>query len=299
MSEHEPRTKIVYDNAPSTRPLRELIPHGLSVRVGDMVFGKDLTPQGHVELRRTLRKMLRAEHVTPGDDMYPAYKDAIKFIVEGQENIPKSGATLFIGNHEKSPLLAGMVHFIEAARVTNDMRTEAPDDVMRETRIIMQRGLSRPIRVFGRKVGVVTIPFSEQFYQLATDAANWITVDPPKYDKNGQIINRQGLPKGLMEEFYKGQAIFWFPQGKHDKPGNLKMPNKANDFVTKSKDHDININGLVFEQADDGFHITFTQSVHIQDFPRNEVGELDVNLFAQRFMAPCLSANRPFVISAR
>ncbi len=278
---------ITYENAPSTLVLRKIVPHPVSIAIADKVLGQGLSPEGHRHLKPILGKILRGEHVSVGREVLPMYQDAqFKFETEGNEHIPKSGTTLFIGNHEKSRIIGGMGHFIEAARVAYESRGRVENEALREPQVIFQRGLTRVVRLPGGKKFVWMIPLTEQFYQLAAESLDWIAVSPPVNDKNGQITNRQNLPSGVVDQLLEGRALFWFPQGKHDERGAMTMPDKGNGFLTRLKDEDINIVPVMFKPNGSTFNIRFGQSVHIRQLPQNKTGQLDINHFAQNHLEP-------------
>lgn len=281
MVDQEPRTGIVYKDPPPTG-LLELVPRRLAIAAGVKVFGGGLTPDGREALAKGLEKILRKEHITPGEDIHPTYKDAVEFQIEGEENIPRSGATLFIGNHDTHPLLGRMVQFVEGARVVHNARVDVEDSVTREPRIIMQRGIRKKVKLLGIGLGTHTVPFSEAFYFMAAKAANFVVVDRPIPDENGQIVNKQNMPIGLAEEIASGQALFIYPQGKYE--AGLKMPDKSG-FVAKLRSFDVNVVPVLFERGDP-FRIAFGEPVHIQDLPLNETGEPNLNRFAQEHLMP-------------
>ncbi len=295
MIEQQPRTNIVYESPPPTG-LLELVPKRLAIAAGVKVFGGGLTPEGTQALAIGLGKILRREPINPGDDIYPVYQDAIAFQIEGEENIPRSGATLFIGNHDTHPLLASMVQFIEGARIVNNARVDVQDSVMRESRIIMQRGIRTKVKLLGLSLGTHTVPFSEAFYFMGANSLNFVIVDRPKHDEAEQVVNKQHMPKGLAEEIVAGQALFIYPQGK--KGSGLNMPDKSG-FIAKMRKFDVNVVGVLFERGEPGdpFRIAFGKPTHIQDLLVNEAGEPNLNHFAQQHLAPLQSANRRFRIT--
>lgn len=175
-----------------------------------------------------------------------------------------------------------MVQFVEGARVVHNARVDVNDSVTREPRIIMQRGIRKKVKVLGVGLGTHTVPFSEAFYYMAANAANFVLVDRPIPDENGQIVNKQNLPTGLAEEIASGQALFIYPQGKSE--AGLKMPDKSG-FVAKMRSFDVNVVPVLFERGDP-FRIAFGKPVHIQDLPLNETGEPNLNRFAQNHLKP-------------
>jgi len=292
MVEQDIGPKITYEKAPSTIFLRRIVPHKVSIAIADKILGQGLSVGGHRHLKLFLKKILIGEHIQIAS-VLPVYQDAdFKFETAGEENIPTSGTTLFIANHEKSRIIGGMGHFIEAARVAYEARSDVRETWRREPRVIFQRGLTCAVRLPGGKKFVWMAPLTEQFYQLAAESFNWVVVDPPKHDRNDQITNKQNLPPCVTEQLLDGRAQFWFPQGKDDQTSSLFMPQKASDYITNLKQHDIAIIPVIFERGR-LFSIRFGPPIHIQDLPLSKDGKLNLNDFAQKHMAPLLTANRP------
>src|SRR3989344_8100660 len=83
--------------------LIRVIPHPLTVYIADKFLGEGLTPESHKKLKNLVQKMLKREKIQASLEMPPIYQDCrFEFYFEGRENIPKSQATLFIGNHTRS-----------------------------------------------------------------------------------------------------------------------------------------------------------------------------------------------------
>lgn len=215
------------------------------------------------------------------------YKDSqFTFTSEGEEHIPSSGTTLFIGNHTRSGPLAGMGQYFEASKIAYERRTGVEDNTKKEPKVIAQKGLTRVIKLPGGARYVWTLPLTEQFYELAADSLNWIVISAPKFDKNGQITNRQNLPQQVVDDFLDGQALFWYPQGKHMETRDLAMPEKGTGFLTKLKDEDVTIVPVRFIPESEVFRIHFGKPVHIQDLPPNGNGQLDINHFSRNHLEP-------------
>ncbi len=275
------------ETATSTLFLRKVLPHAITVKIGDKLLGQGLSEEGHKQLRSVLKKILNNQPIEVSREIPLIYKDSqFTFTCQGQEHIPASGTTLFIGNHTRSGPLAGMGQYFEASRIAYERRTDVEDHSKREPKAIAQKGLTKVFKLPGGTRYVWTLPLTEQFYELAADSLNWIVISAPKFDKNGQILNRQNLPQGVVDDFLGGQALFWYPQGKHMETHDLAMPEKGTSFLTKLKNEDVTIVPVRFIPTDNVFRIHFGRPVHIQDLPPNGNGQLDINHFAQNHLEP-------------
>src|SRR3990167_1800926 len=266
--------------------LIRIVPHPLTVYIADKFLGEGLTEEGHKKLKKLVKKMLKGEKVQASREFPQIYRDCeFEFNFEDRENIPTSGATLFVGNHTRSGPLFGMGQYFETARIVYEERTDVGDDRLREPVAIAQRGLTRVVKLPGVRKFMWTIPFTGQFYDMAVEALNWVTVDPPRFDSSGQIVNRQRLPKRVAEDLIAGGAVLWFPQGKHEEPGNLAMPKKSEGFLIKLKDDDVKLVAMKFMPAKKSLSIFFSDAVHIQDIPQSE-GQIDMAAFVARYLEP-------------
>lgn len=270
----------------STLILRKIIPHKITIALADKFMGEGLTDEGHSKLKTIVSRILKEEKIQASQDVPPAYVDSqFRFEHDGEENIPNKGTTLFIGNHTKSGPLAGIGQYFEASKIAHDARVDVEDNGKREPRVIAQKGLNKTIKFPGGNRVSVMVPLTESFYELAAKSLDWVVVSVPKFDKNGQITNRQNLPPGVIENLLRGEALFWFPQGKHKEGHDLVMPEKGSGFLNKLKDEDVNIVPTRFMPGNP-FKIRFGQSVHIQDIPKDENGQLDVNAFSRNYLVP-------------
>src|SRR3990167_11296847 len=205
MFEREYGGPSVKESRRSTFIIRRIIPHPLTVYIADKFLSEGLTPEGHEKLKELIQKMLKRKKVQASLEMPQIYEDCgFKFYFEGQGNIPKSQATLFIGNHTRSGPLFGMAQYFETARIVYKERTDVGNEFLREPVAIAQRGLTKVTKLPGGRKFVWTIPFTAQFYDMAAEALNWVTVDPPKFDSSGQIVNRQSLPSKVTEDLIAG-----------------------------------------------------------------------------------------------
>ena len=268
--------------------LIRVIPHPLTVYIADKFLGEGLTEEGHKKLKNLVKKMLEREKVQASREVPQIYQDCgFEFKIEGAENIPKSGSTLFIGNHTRSGPLAGMAQYFETTQIVHDERTQVYDEHLREPVAIAQRGLTKIRRLPGGRKLVFTVPFTPQFYDMAAEALNWVTVDIGRFDSSGQIVNWQRLPRRVTEDLIAGGAVLWFPQGKHEEPSNLAMPEKSEGLLTKLKDKDVKLVAMRFVPADKlpSMSIFFSDAVHIQAIPQPE-GRVDMAAFVARYLEP-------------
>ncbi|OGD84424.1 hypothetical protein A2165_00675 [Candidatus Curtissbacteria bacterium RBG_13_40_7] len=120
---------------------------------------------------------------------------------------------------------------------------------------------------------------------MAAAAFNWVTVDLPKFDSNGQIMNKQRLPRRVMENLIAGGALLWFPQGKHEDPNCLTMPEKSSGILTRLKDEDVKLVAMRFVPGKNSMSMFFSDAVHIQDIPQLE-GRVDMTAFVARYLDP-------------
>ena len=277
---------VAQEGRRSTFLIRRIIPHPLTIKIADRFLGEGLTGEGHSKLRSLVKRMLSGEEIRASREVPEIFKDLdFRFIKEGEENIPDSGATLFIGNHTRGGPLFGMGQYFEAARTVYEMRVNVEDEDLREPVAIAQRGLTKATKLPGGIKIVWNAPFTGQFYDLAADALNWITVYPPKFDAKGQITNRQNLPRWVLTRLVAGGALLWFPQGKHQHPDQLEMPGKSTGLLTKLKDEDVKVVAMRFVPGQNSLSMFFSDAVHIGDIPQRE-GRVDMNAFVDRYLKP-------------
>ena len=81
--------------------------------------------------------------------------------------------------------------------------------------------------------------------------------------------------------------MLWFPQGKHEDPGNLAMPKKSEGLLTKLKGEDLKLVAMKFLPAKNSLSMSifFSDAVHIQDVPKIE-GQVDMAAFVARYLDP-------------
>lgn len=288
MFEREYRRPPFQESRRPTFLLRRIIPHPLTVYIADKFLGEGLGEEGHRRLKNFVRRALAGEKLQASREVPQIYRDCdFEFNIEGTQNIPESGATLFVGNHTKIGPLKGMAQYFETARVVYEERTGLEDERLREPVAIAQRGLTGVTKLPGGRKFVWKVPFTGQFYDMAAEALSWVTVDLPKFDSKGQIVNKQGLPRKVTEDLIAGGAVLWFPQGTHRDPGNLVMPEKSEGLLTRLKDEDVKLVAMKFipEKGSTSMSIFFSDAVHIQDIPQLQ-GRVDMASFVGRYLDP-------------
>lgn len=286
MVEYDYRSFASFETETSTFAIRKIIPHRLTVYIADKLLGEGLGNEGHRKLKDIVSRILRRERILASYEMPQIYEDSdFVFRLEGEENIPTSGATLFIGNHTRGGPLFGMGQYFEASRSAYNVRTGVEIESIREPVFIAQRGLTKVIKLpKGRKI-IWNIPLIGQFYDLAAECLGWATVFPPKFDAGGQIVNKQRLPKWVIDNLIAGGALFWFPQGKHQDADYLTMPGKSSGLLTKLKDEDVNLVAARFIPGANLHQIFFSRVVHIGDVAQKD-GVVDIENFVNNYMQP-------------
>jgi len=188
-------------------------------------------------------------------------------------------------NHVRGGPLYDMGQFFEIAKIVYDQRTAEENEFIREPYAIVQRGLNYKIKTRGVEL---PIPFcnqlSGQFYELCGKSLGWEVVLPPKFNKDGQIVNKQNLPQSAIERLENGGAMIWCPQGKHTT--NLEFPEKACNLLSRLNDKDIQVVPLkVIPQGQGVLFLVFGKPVHIRDLPVVD-GRVDIKAFVQNHIAP-------------
>lgn len=284
MLEQENRILATREIQKSTFIIRRVIPHLLTIYMADKLLGEGLTEKGHKKLKIVIKKFLLREHVQSSSEVPQVYEDSeFLFMTEGDENIPTGGATLLIGNHTRSGPLYGMGQYFEVSRAVYKKRINVKNEILREPRAIAQRGLTKAIKFPGGSKFIWNLPFTDQFYDLAAECLNWVTVSPPRFDTNEQITNKQYLPKEVIDYLLSGGALLWFPQGKHQDANYLTMPEKSIGLLTKLKDEDVNLVAIRFIPGSNSLRIIFSEAVHIQDVPQED-GSVDIKTFVEKYM---------------
>lgn len=272
--------------------LVQLIPPDLIGLLVAKWIGEGLTPQEKARIIKLVAKIARSEPFIPSREVPPVYESQkSKLIHAGEENIPKKGATIIIGNHTRGGPLYDFGQFFEIARIVHDQRTQVEDECIREPYYILQRGIHYQVKIRGV---IIPIPFcgpiTGQFYELGGRSLNWEIVSPPKFDKNGQIINKQNLPQSAIQRLEDGGAMGWFPQGKHST--DLVFPKKAGNLLSRLSDKDIQVVPLRVIPQDQGvLFLAFGKPVHIRDLAVTN-GRVDINAFVQKHIVP-LGRNNP------
>lgn len=120
-----------------------LVAHSVAYVI-DRTVGNGLTPDGHKLLKKLVVKLCRGGKISMSQDVPPVYQGASLAIhVKGQEHIPSSGPTIFIGNHTRGGPLNSIGQYFEVAKEGYDGRSGVKDEQVREPFLIMQRGLGK------------------------------------------------------------------------------------------------------------------------------------------------------------
>ncbi|OGD85259.1 hypothetical protein A2696_01245 [Candidatus Curtissbacteria bacterium RIFCSPHIGHO2_01_FULL_41_13] len=284
MLEHDHRSPVFQEAKTSAFIIRKVIPHRLTMYIADKLLGEGLTDEGHRKLKDIVGKILRGEHISASREMPQVYEDSdFVFTTAGEENIPSGGATLFMGNHTSGGPLFGMGQYFEVSRSVYRMRINVESEGLREPVAIAQRGLTKVTKLPGGRKIVWNIPLTGQFYDLAAECLSWATVLPPKFDAGGQIVNKQKLPKWVVNNLVAGGALLWLPQGKHQDVNDLTMPEKSAGLLTKLKDEDVNLVAVRFVPGNNSLQIFFSRAVHIEDVPQKD-GVVDIGDFINNYM---------------
>lgn len=243
----------------------------------DRGIGHGLTPDGHKLLKKLAVKLSQGGKISMSQDVHPVYQRAdLSIWVNGQEHIPPSGPTVFVGNHTRGGPLHSIGQYFEVAKEGYDGRFNVEDERIREPFLVMQRGLGK---------GKLVQYFSGVFYELAARSFNAEVVDIPKYDGKGEVVNSQNLGPGATQRVIEGGALLWYPQGTHRHPDNLQFPQKANGFLNKISDRDhfvqlVPVRAIPDEQGN--ISIKFGPSVDIGDV----VKKGGIDYFTQKHLAP-------------
>ena len=204
------------------------------------ILDDGLTSDGRDLLYKLVLRACRGEEVSISRELPLAYQGAkLKIEVDGQNNIPSSGSTIFIGNHTRGGPLLSNGQFIEEAKQGYDARIDVQDKGIREPFVIMQEGLGG---WFGKRYATGI------FYKIAANALNCEIVSIAKFDKSKinkdgtEIMNRQGLSPTAIQRIVNGGALLWLPQGRHRPPNDFNFPEiKANGFLSNVHDRDCRV----------------------------------------------------------
>lgn len=267
--------------APDLRRASLFIPAEAAARILDLQLGAELSREGHDHLRSLVRKIIYGDKVWASQEM-PLILTGSKFEVEtfGQENIPSSGSTLFIGNHVRGKSFGGMDYFFTAVSTAYEARSGVADRHVREPYVIMQRGLG--------KANPLVRYLSGEFYERAAKTFDWEVVLIPRFDSEGQVVNHQRLPHSAIRRLIEGGAMFWYPQGKHTESDNqLNFPDKANSFLQRLREsvrgQNIQVVPLQVSSYPDraitlhfGHPIPISQTTDINDFAQSHIVPLRI-----------------------
>lgn len=240
--------------------------------------GQGLTHEGRKLVKQYVAKIMRGEKVSACYEVSLVYKDAAFGVnVEGEKYIPTKGPTLVIGNHTKAGPLAGMAQFFEITKVLAENRVNTPDVPF----VVMQRGLTRNHPYIGGLINSL----SGQLYELAAKSLDWELVSAPKYNdeantSNGQIKNKQGLPRKAVIRLLRGGAGVLYPQGRNLPDGNLNFPNKVNGFLSRLRETDLRLLPLrVLKGSNGEANMYLGEAIPVREFE-------GINDFAQKHLAP-------------
>ena len=254
-----------------------LVAHTIAYIV-DRKLGLGLNPNGRKLLKQLVVKACRGEKVSLSKEVPLVYQGAnLTIEVDGQEHIPSSGPTIFIGNHTRGGPMDSMGQFFEMAKEGYNARLNVQDEEVREPFVIMQRGLEK---------GKLIRYFSGIFYEIAGRSLNCEIVAIPRYNKEGEIINGQNLKQNAIQRIVNGGASLWFPQGRHRDPDDLRFPEiKATGFLKRVSDEDQHIQLVPVRSIPDSqgnIKVIFGLAVSISEV----VKKGGINYFTQNHIAP-------------
>lgn len=270
------RETVSSEQKPSILIRNALTAH-IVANIIDRALGDGLTPDGHRRTRKLAVKLLRGEKVSMSQDIPSVYRGAdLNIWVDGQEYIPSSGPTIFLGNHTRGGPLNSIGQYFEVAKVGYYARSNVPDEKVREPFLLMQKGLGKE-KLVKYLSGI--------FYEIAAGSLGAEIVDIPQYNEHGEITNKQNLGSGATQRVIDGGALLWYPQGAHRHPDDLQFPQKANGFLSKVNEQDLFVQVVPVRAIPNQYgnmRITFGPSVDIGDV----VAKGGINYFAQNHLAP-------------
>lgn len=208
-----------------------LLAHGIAFVVDKAVLGQGLNPDGRKLLRRLVVRTWKGERVSVAKEVSRLldYSD-VSIEVDGEENIPSYGPTVFVTNHIRGGPLRNLGQFFRMVEVGYQARFDVPDDHVREPYVILQRGLAK---------GWLVQKLSGVFYDIVGgNGLGFEVVAIPKFDKsrdgNGEeILNRQRLKESAIQRIAAGGASLWLPQGRERAPDDFNFPPKGNGYLRK------------------------------------------------------------------
>lgn len=213
-----------------------LMAHAIAF-AADRILKKGITPEGRELLKTYVVRACYGGRVSISKELPLVYEGSeLQIEVEGQENIPSWGPSVYVGNHIRGGPLWNNAQFIEMAKQGYESRVDVEDEEVREPFVIMQRGLG------GWAIKRYTTGI---FYNLAANALNCEIVSIAKFDKSKinedgtEITNHQGLSPTAVQRIVDGGASLWLPQGTHRDPEDLRFPeHKGTGFLRKINERD-------------------------------------------------------------
>ena len=278
-----------YPTAPEIKDKKNLQRSLLAPLAANIVVhfaGKGLLPEERKILKDRVQRILCGEKLVASKEGPPIYEShRSKMLWDGEEKIPESGATILIANHTRGGPFYDMGQFFDTARVVHNGRSAVEDEYIREPYFIVQRGFNHTVKIGRIKLHVPLSGFlTGQLYELVAKSINWELVSPPKFNKGGQIVNRQELPISAIRRLDSGGAMIWCPQGKHR--DDLNFPQKAGDFLFRMRDKDIQLVPMrVIRKDQDLLYLLLGKPIHVQDLPVTD-GGVNINDFVQAHIAP-------------
>lgn len=249
-----------------------------------MSVGWNPTPQEIGRLQLVVRKFLKGEP-TPAKYIGRCFESLRSQVtVIGVENIPKSGSTIFIGNHPPGGPLHGMWSYFMTADIAYDARDEEVDRNIREPYVIVQEGLTKDLMLPFFEEKRIIVPGSAWFYGRLAKSTRWGLVAVPEFDKNGQIINDQKGSPDILRRLFRNGAMIIYPQGTYRKDDIF--PERAGKMLTILKEKNIQlvpVMAIVKSYAEQ--YLIFGKSVHIKDLGTCGDGSIDIN---ENFVIPHL-----------
>ena len=268
-SEAERRPPLIIRNA--------LVAHGVAYIV-DKSIGDGCTPDGHKLLRKLIVKICKGDKISISRDIANVYHGAeLSIEVEGQENIPPAGPTIFIANHTCGGPMNSIGQFFQMAKEAYGARFNVQDEKVREPFIIMQRGLAK---------GKIIQYFSGILYEIVGQSLNCEVVEIPRYNNDKEIINGQKLKSNVIERITNGGAALWAPQGTHRDADDLFFPEKkGNGFLQKVYNEDTDVQLVPVRSIPDtqgNVKIIFGKAVELYYIVENG----GINYFTQKHLVP-------------
>lgn len=267
--------------SPEQRPpfiIRNALVSRAIAYVVDYKAGRGFTKDGHKLFRRLLVRVCQGGQVLMSREAPEIYKDAsLSIEVDGQENIPSWGPTVFVGNHTRGGPMDSMGQYFEMVKSGYNARSDERDNEVREPFVIVQRGLEK-----GRIIKFL----SGIFYEIASNSLNCEIVAIPRYNESGEIVNGQRLRDNAIQRIVDGGASLWLPQGRHRDPDDLSFPEKkGSGFLGKINERDRHVQIVPVRSIPDSkgnIKIVFGQSVDVGHVVRAG----GINYFAQNHIAP-------------